>query len=88
MKRIRYVKTPEGNWVSLQTISGSNGDYKTMISADGKTGAVISADGSVVKTVTGTSAHKTKIAVKVQLESLGVVFNREKRKPRVEKVVE
>ena len=79
--RIRYVKASDGV-VSMQVLKShtTGTEYKTSISTDGKTGKVTRmSDGEVVKKVSGTSAHKTKIALKKALKELGVVFLNEKR---------
>lgn len=83
--RIRYVKNPDGALESMQVLKAhTNGvEYKTIISPDGKDGYVLELPSKEVKfKVAGTSAHKTKIAIKSALKALGVVFLNEKRSVR------
>lgn len=83
-KRIRYIKQADGSFTSMRVLKNSTGaDLRPVISPDGKTGAVTSAvSGEILITVRGTSAHKTKIALKEALETLGVVFIPETRRKR------
>ena len=80
-KRIRYVAGPiPDSFVSLQVFSNGKGrEFKTMIEPGGKTGMVVEPDGTVVDKVSGTSSHKTKIALKEALSKLGAVFEKEER---------
>ena len=84
MKRIRYIKNSDGGLSAMRVITSQSGaEYDAIIDPSGKTGHVldyISRD--VVVSVSGSSAHKTKIAIKAALESLGVVFSEETRKKR------
>ncbi len=80
--RIRYVKQADGSLKSMQIFKShlSPGEYYCIISADGKTGKVIDALTHLqVDKVVGTSAHKTKIALKKTLKTLNVIFLNEKR---------
>lgn len=80
MKRIRYIKQTDGSLLSMQTMKGSAAELKSVVHPDGKVGEVINAvTGDVMASVTGTSPHKTKIALKAALESLGVMFIAEGR---------
>lgn len=84
MKRIRYIKHSDGGLSAMRVITSQTGvEYDVIIEPNGKTGHIldyISRD--VVMSVSGSSAHKTKIALKAALESLGVVFSEETRKKR------
>lgn len=80
--RIRYVKNPDGSLESMQVLKQnlSTNEYKAVISADGLRGKVVNAKTQeTVKTVKGTSAHKTKIALKAALKALDVPFLNERR---------
>lgn len=80
--RIRYAANPDGSLECLQILKGhtSGIEYKTLISPDGRDGYVLEMPTKAVRMmVTGTSSHKTKIALKRALKALGVVFLNEKR---------
>jgi hypothetical protein len=80
--RIRYVKQPDGSLESMQVFKKNLApdEFKCVISADGKKGKVIDArTRETQKQVSGTSAHKTKIALKDALRVLGVPFLNERR---------
>ena len=80
MKRIRYIKGVDGSFTSMQTMKGSNSEYKSVIYNDKLSGCVVDAlKSQVVSKVTGTSEHKVKMALKTALEALGVTFNKETR---------
>lgn len=80
MKRIRYIKQLDGSLLSMQTLKGSIAEYKSVVHPDGKGGEVIDATtGDVMASVSGSSSHKTKIALKKELEHLGVEFVTEGR---------
>jgi hypothetical protein len=59
-------------------LSQDNKEYRATLSDDQLTGSVQDLSGNVYP-VKGSSPHKTKIAIKKQLELLGVVFELEKR---------
>jgi len=80
--RIRYIKNPDGSLESMQVLKQnlSTNEYKALISSDGLRGRVIDAKTKeLIKTVKGTSAHKTKIALKAALKALDVPFLNERR---------
>lgn len=80
--RIRYINGPNiGELTSLRIFSNDKGrEFKARIFHGGKSGAVLDAvDDSIVDTVTGTSSHQTKIALKEALSRLGVNFGAESR---------
>lgn len=81
-KRIRYVKRTDGSLTSMRVLKAEDGkEYRPIISPDGRTGGIVIAGSDFpVATVRGTSAHKTKIALKRELQKLGVVFAGETRK--------
>lgn len=81
MKRIRYVKQPDGSLVSMQIISTSSGDVRSLIFPNGISGMIIDAgSGKPMSDIIGaTSAHKIKIKLKAKLASLGVTFDDESR---------
>lgn len=86
MKRIRYIKQTDGSLLSMQTMKGSSAELKSVVHPGGQVGEVINAaSGDVLASVTGTSPHKTKIALKAALESLGVMFIAEGRLGRGKK---
>jgi hypothetical protein len=80
-QRIRYVKEVDGSLRSGQYITSSSGnEYLCFISKDGMNGEIKHvSSANAIKTVRGTSAHKTKIAIKAALESLGCIFDKEVR---------
>ena len=61
--------------------SDKQNEYLAYIMPDGKNGAIINAkNGDVLIQVSGTSHHKTKIAIKSILEDMHVSFSAETRK--------
>lgn len=82
MKRIRYVKQPDGSLVSMQIISTAVGDVRSLIFPNGTSGMIIdAANGSgMCDVITATSAHKIKIKLKAKLSAaFGVSFDDESR---------
>lgn len=82
MKRIRYVKQPDGALVSMQIISTSVGDVRSLIFPNRTSGMIINASSSkgMCDVLTATSEHKIKIKLKNKLTaSFGVVFDGESR---------
>lgn len=78
--RIRYSRLPDGSFESMRIIVASNGhEYRVGLSADGLLGKIHSYSSGIVMTVKGTSAHKTKIAIKTLLMANGCEFEEEKR---------
>jgi hypothetical protein len=81
MKRIRYVKQPDGSLVSMQVIVTNRGDVRSLIFPDGVSGQIIDAGNhkAVGELQRATSGHKIKMKLKSQLISLGVTFDDESR---------
>jgi len=81
MKRIRYVKQPDGSLVSMQIIATSSGDVRSLIFPNGISGMIIDASSGkpMSDIISATSAHKIKIKLKTKLTSLGVTFDDESR---------
>ncbi len=83
-QRIRYIKS-NGGYTSMRVLKARDGvEYRPVLSEDMLTGKIVAVNGTVLSTVKGTSHHKTKIAVKRALESLGVEFapeGRRRKKP-------
>lgn len=78
-QRIRYIKSAEG-YTSMRMLKARNGtEYRPFLAGDMLSGGVLDVGGTTVVAVTGTSHHKTKIAVKKALENLGVEFMPEGR---------
>lgn len=85
-QRIRYIKATTG-YESVKMLKNAEGqELRATLSEDQLTGMVMLGT-EVLATVSGTSPHKTKIAVKKALEKVGVSFNSEKRKPRKNEAV-
>jgi len=79
-QRIRYIKTNDG-YKSMRVLKSRSGtEYRPVLSEDMKVGKVLTSAGELVAEVTGSSHHKTKIALKKALEKLGVEFIPEGRK--------
>jgi hypothetical protein len=82
MKRIRYVKQPDGSLVSMQIISTPVGDVRSLIFPNGTSGMIVDAGSGkgLSDVLTATSAHKIKIKLKAKLmASFGVTFDGESR---------
>lgn len=81
LKRIRYVKSGDGGLISKQVLKSVSGDELiATIGPTGRSGTIKSVINNEIKAeVTGTSPHKTKIALKKALYLLGVNFEKEKR---------
>lgn len=78
-QRIRYIKSATG-YTSMKVLKSRDGtEYRPMLFDGMLSGSVLKTDGTTVTTVTGSSHHKTKIALKKALESLGVEFMPEGR---------
>jgi len=81
MKRIRYVKQPDGSMVSMQIIQTHNGEVRSVIFPNGTSGMLVDASSGkpVSDILATTSSHKIKIKLKSKLSLLGVVFDDESR---------
>lgn len=82
-QRIRYIKSNDG-YTSMRVLKSKDGiEYRPVLSEDMLSGKVVAGNGAVVSMVKGSSHHKTKIALKRALETLGVEFAPEgrRRKP-------
>ena len=82
--RIRYKKTSTpGELVSVQTFLVNNQEYAVTLTTDPRSFTITNI-GSLETALTGsgTSMHSVKINAKQALETLGVVFEDEKRSKR------
>jgi len=64
----------------MRMLRARNGtEYRPVLSEDMLAGNIVMNDGTVVTTVSGTTHHQTKMAMKKALENLGVEFMPEGR---------
>lgn len=83
-QRIRYIKF-DGGYKSMRMLKNYHGiEYRPFLADDMLSGRIEDAQGITEVIVTGSSHHKTKIALKKALESLGVEFIPEGRAKKKE----
>lgn len=84
LKRIRYVKDANGNYVTQSYVKNESGEeFRCGFLASGKHGFVKSVDDENKNVpLEASSPHKMKMKIKRTLNKLGCLFAKEERKKR------